>query len=129
MLPNASLLCRRRKPRIDTFADNTAELRPQASALALRGAGTSQLLIPASTPRSYGRRHRSWHHGHVRATHIERRRGQRPVHHDQVHAWRRGRRPKHYDKISATHNERRRGQRPWHCDQISATHNLRRREQ
>jgi hypothetical protein len=27
-------------------------------------------LKPASTtPRSYGRRHRSWHHGHVHATH------------------------------------------------------------
>jgi hypothetical protein len=37
--------------------------------------GANQLLKPASTtPRSYGRRHRSWHYGHVHATHNERRR-------------------------------------------------------
>jgi hypothetical protein len=42
------------------------------------------------TLRSYGRKHRSWHNGHVHAAHYERLRGQRPVHHDQVHAWRRG---------------------------------------
>ena len=41
-------------------------------------------------PPSYGRRHRPWHHGHAHATHNERRRGKRPVHHDQVHAWRLG---------------------------------------
>jgi hypothetical protein len=38
----------------------------------------------------------------------ERRRGQRPVHHDQVHAWRRGYQPGHHDQAPATHNERRR---------------------
>ena len=63
---------------------NTAKLRPQASVLALRAADANQLLKPAST----GRRHRSWHHGSVHATHNERRRGQRRVHHDQVHSWR-----------------------------------------
>jgi hypothetical protein len=48
-------------------------------------AGTSQLLKPASTtPRSYGRRHRSCHYGQVHETHNERRREQRPVHRDQV---------------------------------------------
>jgi hypothetical protein len=56
-------------------------------------AGATQLLKPASTtPRSYGRRHRPWHHDHAHATHNERRCGQRPVHHDQVPAWRRGHR-------------------------------------
>jgi len=70
---------------------HAATRQPQASVLALRAAGANQLLRPASTtPRSYGRRHRSWHHGHVHATHNERRRGKRPVHHDQVHAWRLG---------------------------------------
>jgi hypothetical protein len=79
----------RRKPTAEPCVDNTAKLRPQASVLALRAAGANQLVKAASTtPRSYGRRHRSWHHGHVHATHNERRRGQRPVHHDQVHAWR-----------------------------------------
>jgi hypothetical protein len=67
----------RRKPSFDTCVDNTAKLRPQSSFLALRAAGENQLLKPApTTPRSYGRRHRSWHHGHVHATHNERRRGQ-----------------------------------------------------
>jgi hypothetical protein len=38
-------------------------LRPQASALALRAASASQLLKPASTtPRCFGRRHRSRHY-------------------------------------------------------------------
>jgi hypothetical protein len=65
--------------------DNIVKLRPKASVSALRAAGASQLLKPASaTSRSYGRRHRSWHHGHVHATHNARRRGQRPAHHDQV---------------------------------------------
>jgi hypothetical protein len=53
----------RRKPTVETCVDTvtTAKLRPQASVLALRGA--NQLLRPASTtPRSYGRRHRSWHY-------------------------------------------------------------------
>jgi hypothetical protein len=41
-------------------------------------ASASQLLKPASTtPRSYGRRHRSWHRDHAYATQSERRRGQR----------------------------------------------------
>ena len=81
----------RRKPTVETCVDTTAKLRPQASVLALRAAGANQLLKPASTtPRNYGRRNRSWHHGHVHATHNERRRGIRPVHHDQVHAWRLG---------------------------------------
>ena len=85
MIPRASLLCRRRNPNVETCVDNTAKLWPQASVLALRAAGASQLLKPASTtPRSYGHRHRSWHHDHVHATHNERRRGQRPVQHDQV---------------------------------------------
>jgi hypothetical protein len=89
MLPHAILLCRRRKPTAESCVDNTAKLRPQASVLGLRCAGASQLLKHApTTPRSYGRRHRPWHHGHVHATHNERRRGQRPVHRDQVHAWR-----------------------------------------
>jgi hypothetical protein len=57
-------------------------------------AGVSQLLKSASTtPRIYGRR-------------------QRPVHYDQVHAWRRGHRPGHHDQVPAAHNERRREQRP-----------------
>jgi hypothetical protein len=52
----------RRKPTVETCVDNTAKLRPQASVLALRVAGANQLLRPASTtPRSYGRRLRSWH--------------------------------------------------------------------
>jgi hypothetical protein len=85
MLPQVSL------PTVEACVDNTAKLRPQASVLALRAVGASQLLKPASTtPRSYGRRYRSLHHGHVHATHNERRRVQRPIHHDQVHAWRRG---------------------------------------
>ena len=80
-----------RKQAVETCVDTTTKLRPQASVLALRAAGANQPLRPASTtPRSYGRRHRSWHHGHVYATHNERRRGKRPVHHDQVHAWRLG---------------------------------------
>jgi hypothetical protein len=75
MLLHVSLLCRRRGPAVETSADNTAKLRLQASALALRAAGASQLLkTAATTPRSYGRRNRSWHHGHVHATHNERRR-------------------------------------------------------
>jgi hypothetical protein len=79
ILSHASLLCRRRKPTVETCVDNTAKLRPQASVSALRAAGASQLLKPASTtPRSYGRRHRSWHHDHAHATQNERRRGQRP---------------------------------------------------
>ena len=36
MLPHASLLCRRRKPVVETCVDNTAKLRPKASVLALR---------------------------------------------------------------------------------------------
>ena len=36
MLPHASLMCRRRKPAAETCADNTAKLRPQASALTPR---------------------------------------------------------------------------------------------
>jgi hypothetical protein len=107
----------RRKPTVETCFDNTAKLRPQASVLALRAAGANQLLKPApTTPRSYGRRHRSWHHGHVHATHSERRRGQRPTHHDQLHAWRLGHRYGHHDQAPATHNERRRGQRPGRHD-------------
>ena len=66
--------------------------------------GASQLMKLASTPpRSYGRRHRSWNHGHVLATHNERRRGKRPAHHDQVHAWRLGHRHGHHDQAPATH--------------------------
>ena len=92
--------------------------------------GASQLLKPASTtPRSYGRRYRSWHHGHVHATHNERRRVQRPVHHDQVNALRRGHRLGHHDQAPATHIERRRGKRPGRNDEVPATHNERRREQ
>jgi hypothetical protein len=87
-----------RKPTVETCVDTTAELRPQASYLALRAAGANQLLRPASTtPRCYGRRNRSWHHGHVHATHNEQRRGKRPVHHDQVHAWRLGHRHGRHD--------------------------------
>jgi hypothetical protein len=72
---------------------HAATRQPQASVLALRAAGANQLLRPASTtPRNYGRRHRSWHHGHVHTTHNERRCGKRPVHHDQVHAWHLGHR-------------------------------------
>jgi hypothetical protein len=120
----------RRKPTVETCVDNTAKLRPQASVLALRATGASQLLRPSSaTPRSYGRRHRSSHHVHVNATHNERRRGQRPVHHGQVHAWRRGHRPGNHDKAPATRNERRRGKRPGRNDEVPATHNERRCEQ
>ena len=79
--------------------------------------GASQLLKPASTtPRSYGRRHRSWHHGHVHATHNERRRGQWPVHHDQAPAWRLGHRHGHHGQAPGTHNEFRRGKRPGRND-------------
>ena len=79
------------KPTVESCVDTTAKLRPQASVLALRAAGANQLLRPASTtPRSYGRRHRSWHHGHVHATHNERRCGKRPVHHDQDIKYMRG---------------------------------------
>jgi hypothetical protein len=82
-------------------------------------AGASQLLKPASTaPRSYGRMHRFWHHGHVHVTHNERRRGQRPLHYDQLYAWRRGHRLGHRDQVPATHNERRRERRPEHHDQV-----------
>ena len=97
----------------ETCVDTTAKLRPQASVLALRAAGANQLLRPESTtPRSYGRRHRPWHHGHVNATRNERRRGKRPAHHHQVHAWRPGHRPGHHNQVPAAHNERRRGLRP-----------------
>jgi hypothetical protein len=52
----------RRKPAAETCVDNTAKLRPQASVLALRAAGACQLLkLSPTAPRSYGRRHRSWH--------------------------------------------------------------------
>jgi hypothetical protein len=44
-----SLMCRRRKPAVETSVDNTAKLRLKASVLALRAAGASQLLKPAST--------------------------------------------------------------------------------
>jgi len=105
-------------------------LRCTTDDLALRAAGANQLLKPASTtPRSYGRRHRFWHHGHVHATHNERRRGQRPVHHDQVQAWRLGHRHGHHDQAPATHNERRRGKQPGRNDEVPATHNEHRREQ
>jgi hypothetical protein len=70
---HASTRQSRRKPTAETYIGNIAKLWPQASILALRAAGASQLLKPASTaPRSYGRRHRSWHHIHVHATHNER---------------------------------------------------------
>jgi hypothetical protein len=120
----------RRKPAVETCVHSTAKLRPQASVLALRAAGANQLLKPASTtPRCYGRRHRSWHHGHVHAAHNERRRGQRLVHHDQVHAWRLGHGHGHHDQAPATRNERRRGKRLGRNDEVSSTHNERRREQ
>jgi hypothetical protein len=103
----------RRKPTVETCVHNTAKLRPQASSLALRAAGANQLLK----------------HGHVHATHNERCRGQRPVHHHQVHAWRRGHWPGHHDQAPATHNERRRGKQPGRNDEVPAMHNERRREQ
>jgi hypothetical protein len=56
--------------------------------------------------------------GTAHAMHNERRRGQRPVHHDQVKAWRRGHRPGHHVQVPATHNERRREQRPERHDQV-----------
>jgi hypothetical protein len=84
------------------YVDTTAKLRPQASVLALRAAGENQLMKPASTaPRSYGRRHRSWHHGHAHATHNERRRGEKPAHHDQVNACCLGHRHGHHDHSPA----------------------------
>jgi hypothetical protein len=53
----------KRKPNIETCVDNTAKLRQQASALALRAAGANQLLkLASTTPRSHGRRHRPWHY-------------------------------------------------------------------
>ena len=120
----------RRKPTVETCVDTTAKLRPQASVLALRAASANQPLRPASTtPRSYGRRHRSWHHGHVHATHNERCRGKRPAHHDQVHAWRLGHRHGHHNHSPAMHNERRRVKRPGRNEEVPATHNERRREQ
>jgi len=58
------------QPTVETCVDKTAKLRPQASILALRAAGANKLLKPASTaPRSYGQRHRPWHHGHLNVTH------------------------------------------------------------
>jgi hypothetical protein len=69
------VLCRRRKPTVETCVDNTAKLRPSESVLALRAAGAIRLFKPASTaPRSYGRRHRSRLHDHLHAAHNERRR-------------------------------------------------------
>ena len=61
MLPHVSLgASRLLNP---AYVDTTAKPRPKASVLALRAAGANQLLRPASkTPRSYGRRHRSWHY-------------------------------------------------------------------
>jgi hypothetical protein len=44
-----SLLCRRRKPTVETCVDITAKLRMKESVLAPRAAGASQLLKPAST--------------------------------------------------------------------------------
>jgi hypothetical protein len=127
---NAATRQPRRKPTVETSVENTAELRPQASVLALRAAGANQPLKPASTTtRSYGRRHRPWHHGHVHDTHNERRRGKRPVHHDQVHALRRVNRPGHHDYSPAMHNERRHGKWPGRNDEVPATHNERHREQ
>ena len=71
------------------FSTAAAASRLTSSMLPHVSLGASQLLKSASTtPRSYGRKHRPWHHGHVHATHNERRRGQRRAHHDQVHAWR-----------------------------------------
>jgi hypothetical protein len=60
MLPHVSLgASQLLKP---AYVDTTTKLRPEASVLALRAAGANQLLKPApATPRSYGRRHRSWH--------------------------------------------------------------------
>jgi hypothetical protein len=52
------------------------------------------------------------------STNNERRRGQRPVQHDQLRAWRRGHRRRHHDQVPATHNERRRKQRPGHHGQV-----------
>jgi hypothetical protein len=95
-------MSRRRKRTVKTFVDNTAKLRPKASVLAPRPCTCSAQ---------------------------ERRRGQQPVHHDQVHSWRRGHRPGHHDQALATHNEWRRGKRPGRNDEESATHNERRREQ
>ena len=113
-LPRVSLLPRRRKPAVETSVDNTAKLWPQASVLALRAAHASQMVkLASTTPRSYGHRHRSWHHGHVYATHNERRRGQRPAHHDQVHAWCRRHLPEHHDQAPATHNEQHRKKTAW----------------
>jgi hypothetical protein len=37
MIPHVSLLCRWRKPTVESCVDNTAKLRPQASVLALQG--------------------------------------------------------------------------------------------
>ena len=90
---------RRRKPTVETCVDNTAKLRPQASVL-------------ASRPCTY-----------IHATHNERHRGKRPVHHDQVHEWRLGHRHGHQNQAPAMHNERRRGKRPGRNDELPATHN------
>ena len=52
----------------------------------------------------------------LRDSRNEQRLGQRPVHSDQVHAWRIGHRYGHHDQAPATHNERRREQWPEHHD-------------
>jgi hypothetical protein len=57
LLPHANLLCRRRKPTVETCVDNNSKLRPQD---------------------------RLWHYGQVHATQNERHREQWPGHHDQV---------------------------------------------
>jgi hypothetical protein len=61
---------------------------------AFSAAGASQLLkLSSTTPRRQVRPQASaLQHGQVYETKNERRRGQRSVHHDQLHAWRRGHR-------------------------------------
>jgi hypothetical protein len=65
----------------------------EAKALGGGGVGVPEALVAViaplqKKPRSYGRRHRSWHYGQVHvavhATNNERRRGQRPLHHDRA---------------------------------------------
>jgi hypothetical protein len=65
MLPHVSLLCRRRKPAVETCVDNTAKLKPQASFLALRrqhrdataagiGLGTTAMCMQRTTSGAAG---------------------------------------------------------------------------
>jgi hypothetical protein len=80
---------RRRKPTVENCVDNTAKLRPQASALAPRpckcNAQRAAPRVTAFTPRSstcVAPRALAGHHDQAPATHNERCRGKRPGRND-----------------------------------------------